>query len=140
MSRTLLRVRLFGALLLLCAQPAVGQPILVRHDHLARRLAFTQAKATSNIGLKAENWSKQIEPGWWEWGIRLKGSASMLDRVRCVEYTLHRSFPNPVRTVCTRQNNFELKTSGWGTFTVQIKVYFQDKTTQTLSHELRFTP
>jgi transcription initiation factor IIF auxiliary subunit len=56
-----------------------------------------------------------------------------------VEYTLHRSFPNPVRTVCTRQNNFELKTDGWGIFTIPIKVLFKDNTTLELSHELSFT-
>jgi hypothetical protein len=42
-------------------------------------------------------------------------------------------------SLATRQNNFELKTNGWGTFTIPIKVLFKDNTTMELSHELSFT-
>jgi transcription initiation factor IIF auxiliary subunit len=110
-----------------------------RTESYKHQLVFTQARAATSVELTAENWSNQIEPGWWEWGIRIKGQPAALDRIRCVEYTLHRSFPNPVRAVCTRQNNFELKTNGWGTFTIPIKVLFKDNTTLELSHELSFT-
>ena len=110
-----------------------------RMQNFQHQLVFTQQQSTpaGPAALSAENWSKQIEPGWWEWGVRIRGTAANLNKVRCVEYTLHRSFPNPVRTVCTRQNNFELRTTGWGTFTIPIKVLFKDNTVLQLSHALR---
>lgn len=84
------------------------------------------------------NWSTEIEPGWWEWGITIKGPPSQLDQIRCVEYTLHESFRNPVRTICTRSNNFELRARGWGTFTIHIKVLFKDGSQLKLEHNLHF--
>jgi transcription initiation factor IIF auxiliary subunit len=55
-----------------------------------------------------------------------EAASAELDRIRCVEYTLHPSFPNHVRLVCTRQNGFELTARGWGTFTVLIRLLFKD--------------
>jgi transcription initiation factor IIF auxiliary subunit len=114
-----------------------------RVQNFQHQLVFTQPKiaaAPASSALTVETWSKQLEPGWWSWGIKMKGSAAALDRIRCVEYTLHSSFPNPVRTICTRGNNFELQATGWGTFTIPVKVLFKDKTILQLSHALRFTP
>ena len=116
-----LRASFMGALLMVSAPPSFAD---VTHDNtpsvradnhtenFAHELLLSEQKPSQKATLGAENWSRPLEPGWWEWGIRIKGVAAVLDRIRCVEYTLHRSFPNAVRVVCTRQNNFELKTSG----------------------------
>lgn len=105
-------------------------------EHL---LVFKEKRSrVSHGGMKAENWSRQIETGWWEWGIFIEGSQDELDRIRCVEYTLHSSFPNPVRTVCTRNNKFEMKTKGWGVFEIPVKVLLKDGAVLNLSHRLHF--
>lgn len=109
-----------------------------RSEQRAHPLVFTHATAGSAPNLTASNWSRELEPGWWEWGVQLEGAARDLDRVRCVEYTLHPTFPNPVRMVCTRANRFQLTARGWGAFTISIKVLYKDGSMQPLSHPLQF--
>ena len=55
-----------------------------------------------------------------------------------MEYALHRSFPNPVRTVCERANGVELVTAGWGVFRIKVRVLFEDGSGKVLSHDLVF--
>ncbi len=106
---------------------------------LEHPLVFESTQASSEFDqLGADNWSREKESDWWEWGVHLTGPAQLLNKVRCVEYTLHPSFPNPKRTVCERENRFELKTSGWGTFTIAIRVMLQDGSVVNLEHELTF--
>ncbi len=109
-----------------------------RTELLEHPLVFAQAAATSPLSLKARNWAREIEPEWWEWGVHLEGSAADLDRVRCVEYTLHPTFPNPVRTVCSRSDRFLLTARGWGTFEIKIKVLLNDNSMYPMSHRLTF--
>lgn len=109
-----------------------------RHEELKHMLVFERQPASPSVSLTAKNWAREIEPGWWEWGIYIEGAPTELDRIRCVEYTLHPTFPNPVRMVCSRQNRFELTTRGWGTFTVKIKVILKDGSLVQLSHLLEF--
>lgn len=119
----------------------VGVEVLFKDGNvqkLQHALAFEAAKKARALDVRPENWSREIEPGWWEWGIYLAGSPAELGRIRCVEYTLHPSFPNPVRVVCTPQKRFELVARGWGTFNIQIKVMLQDGTIRNFSHQLRF--
>jgi transcription initiation factor IIF auxiliary subunit len=59
-----------------------------------------------------------------------------LDEITSVEYTLHPSFANPVRSVTDRSSKFRLKTAGWGTFTVYPKAIHQDGSQTLLEHEL----
>jgi transcription initiation factor IIF auxiliary subunit len=74
---------------------------------------------------------------FWRWSIWLAGPDAELDAVHCVVYTLHSSFPNPVRTVTDRQTRFRLETAGWGTFTIYARVVGkEDGTEQHLEHEL----
>jgi transcription initiation factor IIF auxiliary subunit len=101
-------------------------------------LVFTQAPAATPLSLKARNWAREIEPGWWEWGVYLEGPAADLDHVRCVEYTLHPTFPNPVRTVCSRSDRFLLTARGWGTFDIKIKVLLTDDSMYPMSYPLTF--
>lgn len=106
-------------------------------EDLEHMLVFTEKASVSESGISTENWSREISKDWWEWGVKLKGSNAELDKVRCVEYTLHRSFRNPVRNICSRENNFELKAKGWGTFAIPIKVLFKDGKVLKLKHALK---
>jgi chromosome segregation ATPase len=78
---------------------------------------------------------------FWDWTIFIKGPEDVLEKIEYVEYTLHPTFPNPVRIVNERGSDryaFPLSTSGWGTFTVKVKVYYDDGTYQKLAHSLKF--
>jgi transcription initiation factor IIF auxiliary subunit len=83
-----------------------------RVEDAEHQLIFKQETTPTQLNVTVENWSKQIEPGWWEWGIYLKGPPTELKRIRCVEYTLHPSFPNPVRLVCSPDKGFLLTARG----------------------------
>jgi transcription initiation factor IIF auxiliary subunit len=89
------------------------------------------------------NSSVYIGGGRWAWTVGIQAPAGTVRSIRCVEYTLHPSFPNPVRQVCEPGNGpqfFPLSSEGWGTFQVPIKVQFREGQTQTLNYRLRFDP
>ena len=109
-----------------------------RIENTEHQLVFTQQSAPTQLNVTVENSSKEIEPGWWEWGIYIKGAPAELKRIHCVEYTLHPTFPNPVRLVCSPTKGFLLTARGWGTFTVPVKVMLKDGTVRELSHTLEF--
>ena len=46
--------------------------------------------------------------------------------VREVEYQLHPTFPNPIRTVDDKESRFALRSRGWGTFPIRITVLLED--------------
>jgi transcription initiation factor IIF auxiliary subunit len=73
---------------------------------------------------------------WWEWWIWLDGPDSEIKQVEKVVYTLHHTFPNPVRTVTSQGDNFKLKTAGWGVFRIYATVCRKDGTTLKLYHDL----
>lgn len=85
-----------------------------------------------------KNTSQQDGTGRWNWTIYLDASQSTLSKIQCVEYTLHSTFPDPVRTVCDPTSGFALSTNGWGTFEVKIKIIYKDGRTKNLTHMLKF--
>jgi len=109
-----------------------------RVEYVDHQLIFKQQTAPTTLNVTVENSAKEIEPGWWEWSIYIKGTPDEIKQIRCVEYTLHPSFPNPVRLVCTPNNHFLLTARGWGTFKVPIKVMLKDGSIRELSHQLEF--
>ena len=109
-----------------------------RVETLDHPLVFRQQAAPASLNVTPRNWSRQLEPGWWEWGVYIEGAGTELDRIRCVEYTLHPTFPNPVRVVCSRKDRFLLTSRGWGTFTVRIKLMLNDGSIHQMAHPLRF--
>ena len=66
----------------------------------------------------------------WEWSIYLSGSPQEINRILCVTYHLHPTFPKPNREVFDDnfdpQHAFVLSTNGWATFVVKIDVLFKD--------------
>lgn len=73
---------------------------------------------------------------YWKWSVWIDGPARELDQIESVTYTLHRTFPKPVRVVTSRENNFRLSTAGWGGFTIYAKVLRKDGSTESLKHTL----
>lgn len=88
--------------------------------------------------MKIHQTSSKISDNRWKWSISLQASQEELDSVEKVIYHLHPTFPNPVVERTNRSDNFELKSSGWGTFVVRIEVHFKDKHTEELRHRLVF--
>src|SRR5437899_101742 len=108
---------------------------------LVALVAFLVVPAQGQEKLSASNTSRFVGNGRWDWTVFLQASPPVLGRIKCVEYTLHPTFPNPVRRVCTRGGNaqpFALSSNGWGTFTIGIKAYFADGKTQALQYDLVF--
>ena len=81
--------------------------------------------------------SEKYEGGdWWQWAVWLEGPAEALDQVMLVEWTLHPTFPNPVRKTTSRSDNFRLESAGWGVFPIVVRVQMKDGTQQKLVHQL----
>ena len=59
---------------------------------------------------------------WWKWAVWLEGPDEALDQVECVVWTLHPTFPNPVRSKTNREDKFKLATAGWGVFPIHAQI------------------
>lgn len=79
---------------------------------------------------------------WWDWTVFITGDDYSIDQIRCVEYTLHPTFRNPIQKVCDRGSNssmnFPLESNGWGTFTITIKITLLDGSVRNMKHDLVF--
>jgi len=80
---------------------------------------------------------KYVGNDWWDWSVWLEGTDVELDAVSYVEWRLHPTFPDPVRTVTNRQSKFRLDTGGWGTFVVHAVVGTKTGSTERLRHQLQ---
>lgn len=89
------------------------------------------------MNLKIRNkWQYQGDDRWdWQAFIDDNGTGE-LNNVEEVEYILHPTFPNPVRTISTKDNNFELTTNGWGTFELTAFVKMKNGKKIKLKHEV----
>lgn len=71
--------------------------------------------------ISAANTSRYIGNGRWAWTIYIKAPPEVLSKVKCVEYKLHPTFPDPVPPICAlgdARYPFGLDSNGWGTFVV----------------------
>ena len=123
-----------------------------RVSHLEHRLRLTEApKAQTSLQqvpahqhgtITTTNTSEYKGDDRWDWSVFIVSDEKTLNEINCVEYTLHPTFPNPVRRVCdkgsTQGRGFYLNASGWGTFNIGIKVIFKDGDIRYLNHELSF--
>lgn len=77
-----------------------------------------------------------IGDDWWEWAVWIEGQTENLDMIKFVEWTLHPTFPNPVRKIDDRKNNFRLETGGWGVFPIYARIQMEDGSMMKLAHYL----
>jgi len=73
---------------------------------------------------------------WWKWRIWIEGTDAELDEIDKVVYTLHETFPDPVRVIKDRQSKFRLESSGWGIFRIHAKVHLKGGSAMKLHHDL----
>jgi hypothetical protein len=90
------------------------------------------------MSLHIEQSVRRAKTSWWEWAVWLEGEEVELDRVREVTYTLHPTFPQPVRTTADRASKFKLESAGWGEFMIFAGVKTIDAGDLELHHWLSF--
>ena len=109
--------------------------------HLKHMLTFEAPPVENPLPIETRNVAESVGQNRWKWTVFIKGSSNVLDQIRCVEYTLHPTFPKPVREVSKRgadSRAFALSAIGWGTFQIRIRVFLKNGQVQELTHDLRF--
>lgn len=89
--------------------------------------------------IKMNNSSTSQGGGPWKWSVWIDGDGEQLDQIDRVEYVLHPTFPQPVRTVIDRNTNFRLESQGWGEFMVHAKAVTKRGETLRLNHWLKLS-
>ena len=89
--------------------------------------------------IKVSNSSTSQGGGRWKWSLWIDGDREQLDQIDHVEYVLHPTFPQPVRTVSDRSTNFKLESRGWGEFMVHAKAVTKQGETFRLNHWLKLS-
>lgn len=111
-------------------------------QELKHTLKFATPRVDKSFPIKVDNTATELANGWWEWTIFITAPSSVLNEIKCVEYTLHETFSKPLREVCKlgadRQKAFPLTAHGWGPFSVPVKILFKDGKAQYLTHQLDF--
>lgn len=81
--------------------------------------------------------SKKYNDDWYEWCVFVDEGSDIINVIKSIEYTLHPSFPDPVRLVTSKGNKFALFSSGWGGFSVKIRVNYEDGSSTSTSYFLK---
>jgi hypothetical protein len=63
---------------------------------------------------------------YYRWTVEIAASDDILNKIDYVHYQLHPTYRNPDQVVRARENNFRLRSRGWGTFKMMIDVAFKD--------------
>lgn len=113
-----------------------GRPIKI----LTHPLTFGEENE-ANYDIIIRNSNEEISENWWRWTVYVASSEVVLNQIKCVEYTLHESFSNPIQLICEKTSNqkaFPFSARGWGTFEIKVKVIYKDGKIQNLRHMLEF--
>lgn len=97
---------------------------------------------SSVADIRTRNTAERVAERSWQWSAFIEAAPETIDHVVCVEYTLHETFSPRVRTICDRGSPAEpyaLRTAGWGTFKLKLRVVFDDGSSRQLEHQLSFS-
>jgi transcription initiation factor IIF auxiliary subunit len=90
------------------------------------------------MAIRIKNTWNYIGQDRWKWEAYIDdGGSGELNKIEFVEYVLHPTFPDPIRKVNSREDNFRMRTNGWGTFELKAFVYKKDGTKEKLEHEIQ---
>ena len=92
-------------------------------------------KTAKEIFVKNTSTPDPKQPGSYYWEIFLMPKDA-LSQVDSVTYTLHETFPDPVRPVTDRESGFKLRSKGWGEFQVKVEIYLENREKLTKYHWL----
>ncbi|MCH8197750.1 MAG: hypothetical protein IH904_06675 [Proteobacteria bacterium] len=104
-------------------------------------LAQPASTTSRNPRISADNIARYVGKGRWDWTVYIKAPSKLKKKVKCVKYTLHKTFRNRIRKVCKTKDKrypFGLSTNGWGTFLIKIDVELTDGKHVALTHQLKF--
>ena len=91
--------------------------------------------------LKFSNYSmwteKKYEDDWYEWCVFVDENSDVINSIKSIEYTLHPSFPDPVRSIEDKSSKFALFSSGWGGFSIKVRINYESGSSSTTSYFLR---
>jgi transcription initiation factor IIF auxiliary subunit len=102
---------------------------------------FISAQAMAQATLEIQNVAESIGNNEWKWTAFVTGLPAQIEKIRCVRYTLHPTFPEPIQDVCNTsdpKHPFALTMTGWGTFNLRARISFKDGSSSDLSHFLEF--
>jgi len=85
---------------------------------------FTRGQALPSTPLRSYNAAARRDEKYFDCLVFISGPAVVMDKIECVEYTLHETFDDPHRKVCRPEAdpNFSASFSAWGTFDIPVKV------------------
>lgn len=95
------------------------------------------ASAVNAQEITVRNTAIYVGGGRYDWTVSLSGDTRALDSIRCVDYILHPSFPNPVQRTCDRSTGFALSSNGWGEFNMGVRILYRDGRETYVNHWLR---
>ncbi len=91
--------------------------------------------------IKFNNYSmwinKKHDYDFYDWCVFIDEDINTINSIKLVEYTLHPTFPNPVRIIENRNDCFALYSYGWGTFDLRIKVELNNGSINALKYPLK---
>lgn len=79
---------------------------------------------------------KKGEYDYYDWEVYVDEDTETLDNIDHIVYFLHKTFPNPVRTIDDKENGFAIKSRGWGEFEIGIQVFSKEDQHQQQSYRL----
>jgi len=88
------------------------------------------------MNLTIEQEATYERDNWWKWSVWIEGDKADLAKIKFVEYTLHPTFPTPIREVTDRRSKFRLDSAGWGEFKIGARLQMKDGRTRKLSRWL----
>lgn len=98
-------------------------------------LALASTAAANDHQFKLEDVYTPGKDGF-AWTMFVDESPQELARIRCVEYTLYPTYPNPSRSVCERGTRFAVSDKAWGEFNVVVRFVLNDGQTTVQSYTL----
>ncbi|MBT1696817.1 hypothetical protein KK083_08035 [Fulvivirgaceae bacterium PWU4] len=85
-----------------------------------------------------KNDSKYIGKKKFNWRIYVDAPQPVLNSIRCVQYTLHKTFKEPIQNKCNAAaTQFGYSAIGWGEFSVKVKVTYLDNREEYFEHWLK---
>ena len=89
-----------------------------------------------HINNRAKWIGKRHNYDYYDWEVYVDEGDAVLDSIDYVVYVLHKTFPDPVRTMKNRDDRFALRSRGWGEFDLRITAYFKDGSYERLLYSL----
>jgi transcription initiation factor IIF auxiliary subunit len=74
---------------------------------------------------------------FYDWCIFVDEDSTIINSIKSVEYTLHPTFPDPVRVIEDKSSRFALYGAGWGMFVIKIRITYEDGSTSLTSYLLQ---